>query len=144
MTAERHVTACELAEMMGVSTRTVAAFLAELKGDADARRELIAALTPELIEAFRAYLEAAPRYGGTDELLTCAEAAKIANASVETVRRAVRSGNLRADYVGRSPRISRDDLRAWMSREKRSRSPRSRAPPSAGRRPMAEAFAKLS
>jgi excisionase family DNA binding protein len=54
-----------------------------------------------------------------DTLLTVAEAARIAGRSVRTLRRAYRSGSLRAhkDGNGRGVRIEYADLRDWMRRE---------------------------
>jgi excisionase family DNA binding protein len=56
---------------------------------------------------------------GPDRLLTVAEAASIARRSIRTLRRAYRSGSLRAhkDGNGRGIRIEYADLRDWMRRE---------------------------
>lgn len=81
-----------------------------------------------------------------DELLSAHEAAQRARAHVETIRRAVRRGELAAAQVGRSLRIRSADLEAWLApsprdltRPQAPRRPRRRA----GRRPMAEALARL-
>jgi excisionase family DNA binding protein len=54
-----------------------------------------------------------------DDLLTVAEAAPIARRSIRTLRRAYRSGTLRAhkDGNGRGIRIEYADLREWMRRD---------------------------
>jgi excisionase family DNA binding protein len=54
-----------------------------------------------------------------DDLLTVAEAARIARRSIRTLRRAYRSGSLRAhkDGNGRGIRIEYADLRDWMTGE---------------------------
>lgn len=51
-----------------------------------------------------------------DQMLTVAEAARIARRSQRTIRRAYRGGSLRAyrDGNGRGVRISGADLRKWM------------------------------
>jgi excisionase family DNA binding protein len=56
----------------------------------------------------------------TDEMLSAATAAAIAERSVRTIRRAYASGQLAAyrDGGGRRIRILRIDLRDWMMREK--------------------------
>ncbi len=76
-------------------------------------------------------------------LMTCAEAAAQVGVHVETIRRAVRNGNLEAvGYVGRSPRIAPADLDAWLhgsERHKPASQPRAR-PPRSSRRPLADAL----
>ncbi len=50
-------------------------------------------------------------------LMTSADAAQYTGASVETILRAIRSGDLpAAGYVGRSPRISRDAVDGWLAK----------------------------
>ena len=49
-------------------------------------------------------------------LLTVAEAAGVAGVHPETVRRAIRSGALRAaGYAGRRPRLRRHDVEQWLT-----------------------------
>jgi excisionase family DNA binding protein len=48
-------------------------------------------------------------------LLTVAEAAQLAGLHPETVRRAIRSGALEAaGYVGKRPRLRRNDVERWL------------------------------
>jgi excisionase family DNA binding protein len=114
----------------------------------DLARALLAELDGEALDLFADRL--APRLQqrigtptGTEILLTCRQAADRAGLHVETIRRAVRSGALRAGRAGRSLRIWPADLEAWLDRGEPSdrtprRSPRQRK---AGRRPLAEALA---
>ncbi len=80
-----------------------------------------------------------------EAMLTCSQAAQRAGAHVETVRRAVRSGALRAGRVGRSPRIAPADLDAWVRASGRDeQTSRSRAPRATGkRRPLADALTSM-
>ncbi len=56
----------------------------------------------------------APEAG--DRLYTAAEAAKLVGVNVETVRRAIRSGDLRvAARIGRSPRMRREAIDGWLT-----------------------------
>lgn len=57
---------------------------------------------------------------GSEELLSAAAAAAIAERSVRTIRRAYKTGQLAAyrDGGGRRIRIRRTDLRDWMMRER--------------------------
>lgn len=65
-------------------------------------------------------------------LLTVAEAAARAHVHVETVRRAVRSGALRASRAGRAVRVEQTDLEAWLRRPRASS--RAESNPRPGRR----------
>jgi excisionase family DNA binding protein len=80
-----------------------------------------------------------------DAMLTCAQAAQRAGTHVETIRRAVRSGALRAGRVGRSPRIAPADLDSWLRGSARDeQTSRSRAPRATGRRrPLADALRSM-
>ncbi len=50
-------------------------------------------------------------------LMTTADAAQYTRVGVETILRAIRSGDLpAAGYVGRSPRISRDAVDDWIAK----------------------------
>ena len=51
-----------------------------------------------------------------DQRLSPKAAAKLADVSVATIRRAYRSGALRAYYVGAAVKIVREDLDAWLDR----------------------------
>jgi excisionase family DNA binding protein len=81
-----------------------------------------------------------------EQLLTAAEAAQRARCSVETIRRAVRSGALPSRSVGRAIRIAGEDLDGWLAhprgeRQRPSRATRNRGTPA--RRPLADALARL-
>jgi excisionase family DNA binding protein len=82
-----------------------------------------------------------------ERLLSCAEAAERAGVHVETIRRAVRSGALRAVCAGRALRIAAADLDAWLTRNNEPPvrpSLRLRAQRPGGlRRPLADALAAL-
>ena len=54
---------------------------------------------------------------GRVELLTPADAAEVAQISVDTVYRAIDSGALRALRAGRLLRIDPSDFRRWLERE---------------------------
>ena len=75
-------------------------------------------------------------------MLTCSEAALRTGTHVETIRRAVRSGALRAGTAGRSARIAPADLGAWLrGSAPDGRTSRPRAPqPTGKRRPLADAL----
>jgi excisionase family DNA binding protein len=76
--------------------------------DESALHELAARLKP-----FLAHTEASDNDG---RLYTTAEAAKLVGVNIETVRRAIRSGELRvAGRIGRSPRLSRDAIDTWLT-----------------------------
>jgi excisionase family DNA binding protein len=111
----------------------VAAALATLRLDDEAAlRELADALRPYLLD-----VEPEP----SDALMTPHEAARRASVHVETIRRAIRCGDLPARHVGRSLRVAADDLDAWLSpdRSRRVRTARPRARSS--RRTLADALA---
>jgi excisionase family DNA binding protein len=80
-------------------------------------------------------------------LMTCAQAAAQIGAHTETIRRAVRNGELEAaGHVGRSPRIAPADLDAWLhgsERHKPASPPRAHRSGSS-RRPLAEALRDVS
>ena len=66
------------------------------------------------LEARVAALEA--HYLSAGPLMTPADAAEHARVGVETIRRAIRGGELSvAGYVGRSPRLSRDAVDGWLA-----------------------------
>ncbi|MGC9222267.1 MAG: helix-turn-helix domain-containing protein, partial [Solirubrobacteraceae bacterium] len=71
--------------------------------------ELLATRLRELAPLPRPVSESRP-------LLTPAEAAARATVHVETIRRAVRSGALKARRAGRATRIDPEDLAAWLTR----------------------------
>jgi excisionase family DNA binding protein len=76
--------------------------------DESALHELAARLQP-LLPAGEA-LETGKR------LYTATEAAELVGVNIETVRRAIRSGQLGvAGRIGRSPRISRDAIDRWLT-----------------------------
>lgn len=103
---------------------------------------LAEALLPRILTR----LDAAPATRPSDgprPLLSAAEAAELTSVSVETVRRAVRSGALPAGRAGRRLRIHADDLEAWLrAGERPAPAPRPRARRRAGR-PLADALARL-
>src|SRR4051812_30396139 len=76
-------------------------------------------LGPETIDRLAELVEARlaeRRTAGEEVLLTSAAAAEIAGAHAETVRRAIRSGAIEvAGYVGRSPRVRRSAVDAWVA-----------------------------
>jgi excisionase family DNA binding protein len=74
------------------------------------------------------------------QLMTASQAAEYASANVETVRRAIRRGDLpTAGSVGRSPRVSRLALDAWMAEKRATPAPqRPRASRVRGRKGSAE------
>jgi excisionase family DNA binding protein len=75
-----------------------------------------------LVEARFAALEVRPAAAAP---LTAAEAAEYARVGVETIRRAIRAGELpTAGAVGRSPRVSREALDAWIAQKSRRPEPR--------------------
>jgi excisionase family DNA binding protein len=81
----------------------------------------------QLVSAFFAYMDAlearvaALEAQTTDPApLTSAEAAAYARVNVETIRRAIRTGLLpTTGAVGRSPRIAREALDAWIAQKSR-------------------------
>ena len=61
--------------------------------------------------------------------MTAADAARQAQVNVETILRAVRAGELPvAGYIGRSPRISRVALNAWLAARSSAAAPVSPRP----------------
>jgi excisionase family DNA binding protein len=83
---------------------------------------------------------------GSEVLLTPREAAARASVHVETIRRHVRSGALSASRVGKAVRIAPKSLDVWLAGAwpdaSESRGGRSRV--IVGRRPLADALAKLN
>jgi excisionase family DNA binding protein len=78
-----------------------------------------------------------------EAMLTCSQAAQRTGTHVETIRRAVRSGALRAGKAGRSPRIAPADLDSWLRGNGRSARQTRRSPaprPTGKRRPLADAL----
>ncbi len=102
-------------------------------------------LAERLIPRLAPRLASAKPVDVADAMLTCAEAAQRAGTHVETVRRAVRSGALRAGRAGRSPRIAPADLDAWLRGSGRDQpAPRSRTPrPTGERHPLADALRSM-
>lgn len=98
-----------------------------------------------LAARLRPYLEAD---SGSDRLLTASEAAERANVHVETVRRAIRSGDLSvAGKVGRSLRISVSAIDEWLAagadpseQDQKVRQRRVRRPPARGPYSLLDAF----
>jgi excisionase family DNA binding protein len=92
----------------------------------------------QLVSAFVAYIDALEARVASLEAqttnsapLTAAEAAAYARVNVETIRRAIRTGLLpTTGAVGRSPRIAREALDAWIAQK----SPRPEASPPRTRR----------
>jgi excisionase family DNA binding protein len=63
------------------------------------------------------------------QLLTASAAARLAGVNVETVRRAIRAGDLEAAArIGRSHRIARPALDSWLASTTRGSTPRHSAP----------------
>jgi excisionase family DNA binding protein len=115
------------------------------------------AANPETLDALRQRLAlrhheaVAPADYLTDRLLTCSEAAERAHVHAETLRRAIRRGDLLASRAGRSLRIASSDLEEWLGTSHtkqpsaapaRSRS-RSLSPAKGPRRPLARALETL-
>lgn len=72
------------------------------------------------------------RAAGEAPLLSAVEAARVARVHTETVRRAIRLGDLAvAGYVGQRPRLRREDVEAWVA------AGRGPVPPSIGSRAVA-------
>lgn len=99
--------------------------------DDDGLRDLAARLSPYLGD--QRWDRGASR---GERLLTAADVAERAGVNVETVRRAIRAGDLDvAARIGRSPRISALAVEDWFaktsSRRNAGRPPRSRRAPSA-------------
>jgi excisionase family DNA binding protein len=87
----------------------------------------------------------AERLASPPGLLTPHEAARRTGVHVETIRRAVRTGALPASRAGRAVRIDADDLDRWLRVDHGARSHAGRSRPrprAAGRRPLADAFAR--
>src|SRR5215218_6098234 len=56
------------------------------------------------------------RMAGEAPLLTVSDAARVAGVHPETVRRAIKTGVLEAaGYVGKRPRLRREDVERWLS-----------------------------
>jgi excisionase family DNA binding protein len=76
--------------------------------DESALHELAARLQP--------HLPAGQTADNGIRLYTATEAAELVGVNIETVRRAIRSGQLGvAGRIGRSPRISRDAIDKWLN-----------------------------
>jgi excisionase family DNA binding protein len=70
----------------------------------------------ELADRLRPHLSGAPEATAADQLLTARDAAAYAKVNVETIRRALRAGEIPlAAKIGRSPRITREALDAWLA-----------------------------
>lgn len=75
------------------------------------------------------------RAAGELPLLTVAQAAELAGVHPETVRRAIRSGDLEAaGYAGKRPRLRREDVERWLHASADS-APLRRATPAVVRAP---------
>jgi excisionase family DNA binding protein len=76
--------------------------------DESALHELAARLQPFLADAEASDADA--------KLYTTAEVAKLVGVNIETVRRAIRSTELRVTArIGRSPRLSREAIDTWLA-----------------------------
>lgn len=90
--------------------------------DEDALDELAKLLAPRLHR-----LDAPASVEAPENLLSCAEAAGIANVHPETIRRAARSGKLRCVRAGTAVRVPPDALAEWLQAPKRvTATPRAR------------------
>jgi excisionase family DNA binding protein len=70
----------------------------------------------ELAVRLRPFLAETDSEQPGDRLYTAAETAQQIGVNVETVRRAIRSGDLQvAALIGRSPRLSRDAIDRWLA-----------------------------
>jgi excisionase family DNA binding protein len=70
----------------------------------------------ELAVRLRPFLDETESAHPDDRLYTAAETAQQVGVNVETVRRAIRSGDLQvAALIGRSPRLSRDAIDRWLA-----------------------------
>lgn len=104
-------------------------------------RALPAALDDDTLEALATRLGPHMQNHGTDEpgLLNTTDAARRANVHVETIRRAIRAGELEvAARIGRSPRLTTKAIDTWLAdtsqpaaspRRSRSRSSSRRSEP---------------
>jgi excisionase family DNA binding protein len=82
--------------------------------DAQALDELGPATIDRLADLVATRLDERSRTGEAP-LLTVAQAAQLAGLHPETVRRAIRSGALEAaGYVGKRPRLRRNDVERWL------------------------------
>lgn len=96
--------------MSGPDRDPLVEFARSLPGalDESALHELAVRLRPFLAETESAHSE--------ERLYTAGEAAKQVGVNVETVRRAIRSGELRvAARIGRSPRLDREAIDSWLA-----------------------------
>lgn len=86
---------------------------------AELARSLPAALDESALHELAARLQPFLSGAATDgraKLYTTAEAAEFVGVNKETVRRAIRSGELRvAARIGRSPRLTRDAIDRWLA-----------------------------
>jgi excisionase family DNA binding protein len=70
----------------------------------------------ELADRLQPFLAKTEASDDDRRLYTSAEAAKLVGVNIETVRRAIRSSELRvAGRIGRSPRLSREAIDGWLS-----------------------------
>jgi len=82
--------------------------------DLDQLADLVAArVTREVAELLQAQPESA-------EMFTVSEVAVRFGISERTIRRAITSGALHVERIGRSVRISREDLDRWKSQRRRT------------------------
>ena len=98
--------------MSGAARDPLAEFARSLPAalDESALHELAVRLQPFLIETGQPETRA-------ERLYTTAETATHVGVNVETVRRAIRSGELRvAARIGRSPRLSGEAIESWLAR----------------------------
>ncbi len=96
--------------MTGAARDPLVEFARSLPGalDESALHELAARLRPFLADA--------QSTAADGRLYSAADAAKLVGVNIETVRRAIRAGDLRvAGRIGRSPRLSREAIDRWLA-----------------------------
>lgn len=68
------------------------------------------------LETLEARLAALEALSEPEPLMTVADAAEYAHAAAKTLQRAIRAGDLpTVGYVGRSPRLCREDIDGWLA-----------------------------
>lgn len=77
----------------------------------------VRAAVHEEVDALRRELLAALKAASGEQLLTTADAARIANTPIRSIQRKVREGSLASVGAGRVRRIRRSDLDAWLTRQ---------------------------
>ena len=87
----------------------------EIPADGSGERGLLGPLDAYL-QSLEARIGALEAKLSASTLMTTAEVAQYARVGVETIQRAIRTGDLTAaGYVGRSPRLSRDAVDGWLA-----------------------------